>query len=383
MVTTSEGLSLKSTVTELLRPTAAAPVGEAVAFATAIEVTTAPFGTSSGGFVFKLDPATGLQVRTASTFGPSFAERALTTGAGKMSVGATLTVATYDKLGDMPLAHMQLSSIKAASTAISRTGNASLVLSSETLVMTGAVGATDNLDIGIAVPMVKVKLDGVSWVQRADNVVALRATGAGIASGLGDVAVILKYRFLRFGKEQPDPGGVAFMLTSRLPTGNRENFRGLGINRTLGSILFSSGKGKFRPHANGGFEWWEKGITVPTGLTAFSTVEARHQIQYAVGAEFEAAPKLTLLIDFLGRNILGGGRVDTLTYQIPPGNVFGVDSFEAAGVTEHSIRKLSLAPGVKWNVRGSFLLALNARIPVNDNSLHDRFTPVVGLEWTF
>ena len=78
--------------------------GEAVALATALEVATTPLGTSSAGFVFKLDPDTGLQVRTATTFGPSFAERALTTGEGKVSVGATLSVATYDKLNDLNLA---------------------------------------------------------------------------------------------------------------------------------------------------------------------------------------------------------------------------------------------------------------------------------------
>ena len=161
---------------------------------------------------------------------------------------------------------MPLSRVDAATDFVSRTGYASLVLSSETLVMSGAIGATDNLDIGVAVPMVKVKLDGISWVITDSDVVAARATGAGIASGLGDVAVSAKYRFLKFGEEQPDPGGLAFMLVTRLPTGNRENFRGLGIVRSLGSVLFSSGKGKMRPHANGGFEWWEKGLIVPTAI---------------------------------------------------------------------------------------------------------------------
>jgi hypothetical protein len=382
-VTTMEGIPLRTTMVELLKPLAAAPVGEAVALATAIEVTTAPLGTSSGGFVFKLDPTTGLQVRTASTFGPSFAERVLTTGSGKMSVGASLAVATYDKLGDFNLSQMQLSSISASSPIVSRTGNASLVLSSETLVMTGAVGATDNLDLGVSVPMVKVKLDGLSWVKRGDDTIVLRAAGGGIASGLGDIAVMAKYRFLRFGKQQPDPGGLGFQVLSRLPTGNRENLRGLGINRVLASLLFSSGQGKFRPHANGGFEWWEKGLVVQSGLLSSQTVTVRHQVQYAAGAEFEAAPKVTLLVDFLGRQVLGGGRIDTLTYNIPPGNNFGVDTFQAAGITDHAIRKLMLVPGFKWNVRGSFVLALNARIPVFDNSLYDKFTPVVGLDWTF
>jgi hypothetical protein len=378
-----EGIPLRTTLIELLKPLAIAPVGDAIALATAIEVNTAPIGTSSGGFVFKLDPTTGLQVRTASTFGPSFAERVLTSGSGKMSVGASLAVATYDKLGDFNLSQMQLSSIPPSQKVVGGTGNASLVMSSETLVMTGTVGATDSLDLGVSVPMVKVKVDGLSWVRRTDDIIALRATGGGIASGLGDIAVMAKYRFLRFGKEQPDPGGLGVQVIGRLPTGNRENLRGLGINRVLGSLLFSSGKGKFRPHANGGFEWWEKGLVVQSGLLESETVTLRHQVQYAAGAEFEAAPKVTLLVDFLGRQVLGGGRIDMLTYSLAPQEIPGVDTFQAAGITDHAIRKLILVPGFKWNVRGSFVLALNARIPVYDNSLYDKFTPVVGLDWTF
>jgi hypothetical protein len=386
VTTKTEGLSLNDTLVQLLKPISPAPVGEAVAFATAIEIATTPFGTTSGGFVFKLDPTTGLRVQSASTFGPSFAERALTTGAGKMNVAANLTIATYDKLGDFALSGMQLSSIKGASNAVTRTGNASLVLSSQTLVITGTAGVTDDFDIGVAIPLVKVKVDGLSWVQRADGVVALRATGSGIASGLGDIAATAKYRFLKFGQDQPDPGGLAASLVYHMPTGNRANLRGLGMTRALGSIIYSSGRGKLRPHGNVGFEWWEKGLTVQSsvsGVTPYTTVEARHMLQYAAGAEFEASPKFTLLVDFLGRHYLGGGRIDTQSYKMPPGTAAGVDTFEAAGVTDSGIRKMALVPGLKWNVKGTFLLALNARIPVGDNSLYDKFTPVLGVEWTF
>src|SRR5687768_7191209 len=80
--------SLRNTVLDLTGAVAALPAGQAIGLATALEVANAPFGSSAGGFVFKLDPATGLKVRTAPTFGPSFAERALTAGEGKVSFGA-------------------------------------------------------------------------------------------------------------------------------------------------------------------------------------------------------------------------------------------------------------------------------------------------------
>jgi hypothetical protein len=78
-----EAATVREAVVGLLNTAGAGEaVGLAVEFAAKLEVANTPFGSSAGGFVFKLDPATGLRVRTAPTFGPSFAERALTAGEG-------------------------------------------------------------------------------------------------------------------------------------------------------------------------------------------------------------------------------------------------------------------------------------------------------------
>src|SRR5260221_13599332 len=87
VTTTVPDLTVGGTITQLIKPVGAAHGGEALGLATMLGVATAPFGASSGGFVIKLDPSTGLQVRTATTFGPSFAERALTSGEGHGSIG--------------------------------------------------------------------------------------------------------------------------------------------------------------------------------------------------------------------------------------------------------------------------------------------------------
>src|SRR5262245_51439568 len=76
--TVTPDLTLRGTVFQLIGPTGSPAAASAIALAASLEVTSGPLGTSSGGFVFKLDPSTGLQARTATTFGPSFAERALT-----------------------------------------------------------------------------------------------------------------------------------------------------------------------------------------------------------------------------------------------------------------------------------------------------------------
>jgi hypothetical protein len=81
--TTIPALTVVNTLTQMVKPVGAPHVGDALGLAAGLGITTAPFGASSGGFLIKLDPSTGLQVRTATTFGPSFAERALTSGEGK------------------------------------------------------------------------------------------------------------------------------------------------------------------------------------------------------------------------------------------------------------------------------------------------------------
>lgn len=381
---TVDEASLRQTLRDLIEPIAARPAGEAIGLATALEVANAPFGSSAGGFVFKLDPATGLRVRTAPTFGPSFAERALTAGEGKVTFGASLSVATYDKLNTFDLKQMQLTTVGATVPRSREAGFASLVLSSETLVVSTSVGATDNLDISVAVPFVNVKLDGLSWVENGLDQVTQRNVGKISSSGLGDVAVRAKLRVAQFGEGPPDPGGIALMLTTRLPTGNRENFRGLGITRVMGSALVSFGKGRLRPHGNVGFEWWEKGLSVQSDLAGTRSVTSRHQVQYAAGIELEAGPKVTLLFDVLGRHTLGDGSITIQPFPVAPSLVdLGVTSVEAAAGSEKGIRKVSLVPGLKWNLKGSFVFSWNALISVWDNGLRDYFTPVFGLDWTF
>lgn len=396
--TTAESLPLAATLSRLAEAPGSPEVGNFLRFATALEVATTPYGTSSGAFVFKLDPATGLEVRTASTFGPSFAERAITAGAGQVSVAVNLIAATYDKLGSQDLDRLELARSESNVPQLQQTGYASLVLSSESTVIQAVIGAKDNLDIGVVLPIVRVKLDGVSWIQnnvvrqQADrsvgNDILLRIAGRGTATGLGDVGLSAKYRFLRFGGTpppdaplEPDPGGLAVLGTLRLPTGSRENLRGLGLTRAMVTLVASSGQRRFRPHANVGFEWWEKGIDIVS--PDFPTVTARHQVQYAAGVEFEASPKVTVMLDVLGRHVLGGGEIGYITVPNPQPNEPRVTSVSYAFATDNGIRKLSLVPGIKWNLKGKMLLSLSGIASLSDNGLHDLFTPVVGLDITF
>ena len=62
--------------------------------------------------------------------------------------------------------------------------------------------------------------------------------------------------------------------------------------------------------------------------------------------------------------------------------VAGVTSSDSMVALPESIRKLNLVPGLKLNLKGKMVLSLNAIVSLQDNGLHARFTPVVGIDLT-
>jgi hypothetical protein len=373
-VTTVPDLTGKQVLEQLANQATGGVAGDAIALSTAVEIGTAPFGTSSGGFVFKLDPATGLLARTTTSFGPSFVERALTAGEGKVSMGATFSQTTYDKLNNFGLTSLPMGSVTTGSPITTGTTTGNLRISSKTLAMSGTIGVTPKLDVGVVVPLITVKVAGTSSFFNGNGVVGRLAETNSVFSGIGDIAALAKFRLAKFkGPDVPDPGGVALNVVSRLPTGSRDNLRGLGVGRTLASIVASFGKGPLKPHGSAGFEFWNKPIHVGDDTM-------RHQFQYSGGVEIVAAPKLTILADVLGQKILGAGPVDLGSVPTVAGS--GATSAQSLLFLDRSINKITFIPGMKVNIKGKMVLSLNALVTIKNNGLHSKVTPVAGLNLT-
>jgi hypothetical protein len=227
---------------------------------------------------------------------------------------------------------------------------------------------------------VSVKLSGTSSLIDGNGTLARLAETNTVFSGLGDVAGIAKFRVAKFkGPDLPDPGGVAVLLTMRLPTGDRDNLRGLGVTRAMVSAVASGGRGRIRFHGSGGFDYWSD--SVDAAGSPGETVSVRHQFQYAGGVEVEAAPKVTVLMEFLGQQILGGGQV-VLGPVIPATGTSGITSTQSLVASSDGISKALLVPGVKVNLIGKMLLSLNAIVTLKNNGLHATVTPVVGINLT-
>ena len=161
--TTIQGVSLRDGLVRLGDPLGSAQAGALVATLADIEVSTAPLGTSTGGFTFTFDPSLRTWKRSASSFGPAFSERALTTGKGRFSAGFNYLHSNYRSLEGFDLHNGELQPALNIVGDPNRTASTSLQLnmSSDTVVAYGHVGVTDDIDIGIAVPWVRVNVDGV------------------------------------------------------------------------------------------------------------------------------------------------------------------------------------------------------------------------------
>jgi hypothetical protein len=373
--TTDSGLSPRQVLIRLTNAASAGSgvsnVGEVIADLVGLEVSTAPIGSSAGGFTFTFDPATRSFTRAAPSFGPMFGERAITAGAGRAGFGINFIRATYDAIDGVNIGDGSLRTVTFRGGGSAPTGTAQLNITTETVVLFANLALNRWFDAAVAVPMVTLRIDGTHVI--ADQT----AEGGASASGLGDVAVRGKIRLHERGQ-----GGVALGVDLRLPTGDPEAMLGAGVTRTLVSGIWSTTVGALAPHASVGFEYWSNPFRAFDALQQAPVDAGRHGSVYQAGVEWAATDRLTVNGELMGRTIRNGGR---LTYRDLPmaGNPFGLTSASVATVDPAGQRRLSVAGGIKWNLAGTALITANLLIPVTDAGLVDHLTPVIGLDWGF
>jgi hypothetical protein len=356
------------------------------------QLATFPMGSPAGGFSFTFDPTLGVFQRATDTFGPSFADRALTNGRGRLTIGANFQRSRYGSFNGQSLDDGEIAFYLRHSPAggIFFEGdlvqaNLSLDLTSTTTTFFANYGLADNFDVAVTVPIINVGMDA-----RVDAEVLRLASGpnsgihtfpngttsqsftaSGSSTGIGDVLVRTKYRFM------PAPGGgLALGVDLRLPTGDDENLLGTGAAAVTGTLIGSTTRGRIAPHFNVSFTVAGDG----------DVIEAPNEFGYRAGVEYGASPTITLAADLIGRSLLDVGRLqlvdNTWNYHNAEGDAFSTTLREyerQSGALNH----VSLALGAKFNVAGNALVSANVLVALNDAGVTARFTPVIGMDFSF
>lgn len=360
--------------------------GETLAQATALELATAPLGSSSGGFTYRFDLPSRRYERTSGTFGPSYAERALTIGRGKVSGGMSFSYRTYDRVDGFALDDLEIFRFVGGTLPVTASVMHVEAKTSTTAIF-GHYGVWDNVDVGVMVPFVSVSLRGDSRILGQSGQELQRVEFDGSSSGIGDIAIIGKYRFLHVGPRAQvgaaSNADLAVMTTLRLPSGDTDDLLGLGVTRLSATFVGSANLSRLTPHVNVGYEFWSDSIDMPLSFQSDAPgIFVKDQIQFALGTEFEMHPRVTIVGEVLGHYQRGGGR---LGYQASffPQNRFEVQGADALVGIPFGYNTVMLVPGVKWNFHEAALLTGNVLIPTTDGGLRDRVTTVIGIDWGF
>jgi hypothetical protein len=267
-------------------PAAVASNGTVISFLTnsiGSNVANVPVSATSGGTTFSFQA--GVPTRTSTSAGPVFGERAQTLGRGRVLAGLSRTGIHFKTLRGVDLNHIRFTFTHANSDfpgcdSIAG-GDCSLLgvpaLENETidldlaldvrLTVTGFLftyGLSDRIDVGVALPLVSVSLDGSSTAQinpfgpppavhffggtPENPVLSASRSISGSTTGLGDVDARVKLNL-----RQAEPLSVAILSDVRFPTGSESNLLGSGAFAVRGLAILSARFGAFSPHANLGY----------------------------------------------------------------------------------------------------------------------------------
>jgi hypothetical protein len=326
-----------------------------------VTLTSVPIATSSSGFLYRLSPELGTVERATESFGGFFVERALTPGHGRALFGVSASITSFNRLDGNELRDGTLLTISNRfedEPAPFDTELLTLKVRSSTMTLFASVGVTDRLEIGGAVPLVRLELEG-ERVNIYRGQTFQQASASATASGIADAAVRAKYTlFSRRG------AGLAVAGELRLPTGDSENLLGAGSSsvRILGIAAVE--RGPWTISGNGGF--------VRGGIS--------EEMTFAGAASVAVSPRVTLSGEVLTRRISQLSRIGLSA--LPHPTIDGVETTRLVG-GEAGRMIAGGAAGVKWNTGGTLVIAGYVRWSFTNAGLTAPITPSVGLEYSF
>ncbi len=314
----------------------------------------------------------------SNSFGPSFAERALTNGRGRFDVGMNIQRLEFDSfegadlnnvsaLKRIPFVLQHNDCCPGQSTTGTPAGNndatnpafegdlievfLAMKVSTTTFAPFLTYGINDRWDVSVVTPIVKVNLqpsilsiiDRVSTAANAaihsydgNGLSVQEVTTAESAGGFGDLTLRTKYRVKDMNR-----GGFAAGLDLRLPTGDKEELLGTGAVQTTVYLIASQESDRIGTHVNFGYMassgTLSEALTtleipssgLPGSETPYQTIfpngvpdntiplDLPDEIRYAVGVDIAAHPLVTVSAHLIGRALLDTQRfgMNTQTFN--------------------------------------------------------------------
>jgi hypothetical protein len=338
---------------------AAAATSETISRTLLGNLATLPVSTSSGGFVYRLNPELGTVERATPTFGAFFIERALTAGRRAYSLGLTFQHLRFTSLGGRNLRDGTL--VTTANQFVDEPqpydiDQLTLNIEADVATLYGNAGITERLEIGFAVPMIALRLDG-SRVNTYRGTTFRQASATATAIGLADAVVRTKMNVF-----SDEGAGLAAAVDVRLPTGREQDLLGSGSTAWKFSGIGSLERGRVSSHAN---------VALALGGLA-------DEVSYGAAVAMAATDRLTVSGEMIGRVIDSPGRITSAVVPHP-----ALDKVQTMRLLPDASRLKSVvvSPGLKWNLTQTWVLLASVGVPLTDDGLTAALTPFVGLDY--
>ena len=340
----------------------------------------------------------GVPTPTSNSFGPIFAERAQTLGRGRFDVGFSYSAISFDRIRGTPMDDIDLSFVHqnidspgctaffGEDCALQGTPRfehdviqleLDLSIQAEIYAFNMTFGVLDWLDVGVAVPVVQLGIDGSSVATvipsqvddpqhffggtQAEPILSTSGSTSGATTGLGDVAARVKARIT--DGEQAD---IGILGEIKIPTGREEDFLGTGETSVRALFIGSATLGEFAPHVNFGYMYrGGEGVS--------------DSFQLAAGFDQRLSDWSTFVIDLLGDFKMG----DSLRFPEP----FAYDApivrtVERANVPNIRDDILDAAVGFKFRTSGGVVLWTNALVALNDGGMRSNIVATFGFQFS-
>ncbi len=358
-----------------------------------------PIGATSGSETFQF--VNGVPVRTSTSAGPIFAERAQTMGRGRSLVGVGRSSFNFRSLRGVPMDNIQLAftheNVNFVGCAAANGGqdcalmgvpdrendvinlSLNLDLSVEVTTLYATYGLFDRVDVGVVLPLVNTHLRGKSEAQLVpfggtsalhyfagtptNPVLQATRDVEGSSFGIGDVALRAKVLL----RESPG-ASLAVVADARFPTGDDTDLLGSGKFAARALAVLSGRVGDISPHANVGY--------------LYRAGETQNDAVLATGGfDDQIAHGVTLAVDLVSELQVGHSK---LTLPAP----VEIQAPFHRIITPTTIPDLrddivSGSFGFKFTTSRSVTIVTNALVPLNSGGLRSNLILTGAIEYIF
>lgn len=370
----------------------------------ATNVASFPLSSTVAGITF--DFSTGQPISVTESQGPIFAETAQTLGQSKIVAGMNATHLGLNRFRGQPVDGLRFT-FTHEDTGDPGLGDdpneldvvhllPQLDIEADIVALFATYGLAKNLDVGLAVPLVRVSMKGEAQAIIESRTLFVQSQFGGgsthffggdaqqpilenevtydeSATGIGDLAVRLKYRF-----PFEATWGAATLLDVRLPTGDEENFMGTGSVSARLLFIASRTIGSFTPHLNLGYDY--RGSDLDSD-----------EVEFVLGFDQKIGGGVTFALDLLGDFDLSSdeairmydlnhGPTTTIVDRSPDTGAINQREVALSNVPNRDFdHTVDLSAGFRVAPSERVQLLGNLMVPLQDGGLRSTVVPTLGL----